>query len=140
MRPGIVPVEEAAYRGAVVSLIVFLLEALVKQVTRWVGLSDPSKSPSRSAWLASLWPRLILGGLFVPLVPVIVGLHPLHTIPKRTPASFGLAFEDIRFQSADGLELAGWVVPHERARGNVIFCVLSAGVHFLGEFAFARAR
>jgi fermentation-respiration switch protein FrsA (DUF1100 family) len=122
MRPGTVPVEEAAYRGAMVSLIVFLLEALIRQVTRWVGLSDPSRSPSRSAWRAGLWPGLILGGLFVPLMPVIVGLHPLHTVPKRTPASFGLAFEDVRFQSADGLELAGWVVPHERARGNVIFC------------------
>jgi fermentation-respiration switch protein FrsA (DUF1100 family) len=53
---------------------------------------------------------------------VIVTLHPLHTVPKRTPASFGLAFEDIRFRTADGLELAGWVVPHERARGDVIFC------------------
>ena len=73
-------------------------------------------------WRTSLWVRLGLGTLLAPLVPVIVTLHPLHTVPKRTPASLGLAFEDVRFRAADGLELAGWVMPHERARGNVIFC------------------
>jgi alpha-beta hydrolase superfamily lysophospholipase len=122
MRPGIVPVREAAYRGAVVSLILFLLDACLNEVPRWLGCSNRSNSPPPFAWIASLWPRLVLAGLFALLVPVIAGLHPLHTVPKRTPASFGLGFEDIRFRTADGLELAAWVVPHERARGNVIFC------------------
>jgi fermentation-respiration switch protein FrsA (DUF1100 family) len=122
MRPGIVPVKEAAYRGAMVSLSIFLLEVLVEHVTRWLGRTGLAKSHSRSTWRASLWPRLVLGVLFLPVVPVIAALHPLHTVPKRTPASFGLAFEDIRLRTADGLELAGWLVPHERARGNVIFC------------------
>src|SRR5581483_3703993 len=115
-RPGIVPVGEAVYHGAMVSLTAFLLEVLVGQITRWLG------SSSRPAWRTSLWVRLGLGVLFAPLVPVIVTLHPLHTVPKRTPASLGLAFEDVRFETADGLELAGWVVPHDRARGVVIFC------------------
>jgi fermentation-respiration switch protein FrsA (DUF1100 family) len=122
MRPGIVSVGEAAYRGAVVSLIAFLLEALVGQMTRRLVRTDLTASPSRPAWRASLGPRLVLAGLFAPLVPVIITLHPLHTVPKRTPASLGLAFEDVRFRTADGVELAGWVVPHARARGTVIFC------------------
>jgi alpha-beta hydrolase superfamily lysophospholipase len=49
-------------------------------------------------------------------------LHPVHTVPKRTPAALGLAFEEVRFPAADGLPLGGWLVPHGRARGNVLFC------------------
>jgi fermentation-respiration switch protein FrsA (DUF1100 family) len=122
MRPGIVPLEEAVYRGAMVSLIFFLVDTFIDQLPRCLRRLGLSKSPPRSGWRASLWPRLLLGGLFVPLIPVVAGLHPLHTMPKRTPASLGLAFEDIRFRTADGLELAAWVVPHERPRGTVIFC------------------
>ena len=33
-----------------------------------------------------------------------------------------MAFEDVRFRTADGVLLAGWVVPHPEPRGNVIFC------------------
>jgi pimeloyl-ACP methyl ester carboxylesterase len=106
MRPGIVPLWEAAYRGLVVCLLVFAAELLAGLVRR------------RS--------RVLVRGLlvvgFVGLVPVIGSLHPLHTVPKRTPAALGLVFEDVRFRTADGLELAAWLVPHCDARGNVIFC------------------
>jgi uncharacterized protein len=37
-----------------------------------------------------------------------------------TPASFGLAFEDVSFQAADGVPLKGWWVPAAPARGTVI--------------------
>jgi fermentation-respiration switch protein FrsA (DUF1100 family) len=108
MRPGIVPVEEAAYRGVIVSLVAFLGE-------QFVGLL------SASAWMA--W---CLRGCLVCLlglsVPLIAALHPLHTVPKRSPAAMGLAFANVRFRTSDGLELAGWVIPADRARGNVIFC------------------
>jgi pimeloyl-ACP methyl ester carboxylesterase len=56
------------------------------------------------------------------LSPIIVTLHPLRTVPKRTPAAFDLPFEDVRFHTSDGLELAAWVIPHPEARGTVIFC------------------
>ena len=46
----------------------------------------------------------------------------MHTVPKRTPAAFGLAFEDVNFRTADGLELAAWLVPHPQPRGNLVFC------------------
>jgi hypothetical protein len=106
MRPGIVPLWEAAYRGLVVCVVVFAAEVLA-------GLVPPRG-------------RLAVRGLVIAgvvgLVPLIGSLHPLHTVPKRTPASLGLAFEDVRFRTADGLELAAWLVPHADARGNVIFC------------------
>ena len=34
----------------------------------------------------------------------------------------GLAFEDARFQAADGVRLHGWYVPKENARAAVLFC------------------
>jgi uncharacterized protein len=37
-----------------------------------------------------------------------------------TPASFQLAFEDVTFKSADGVELRGWWVPAPEARGTVV--------------------
>jgi alpha-beta hydrolase superfamily lysophospholipase len=43
-------------------------------------------------------------------------------VPRRTPAALGLAFEHVRIRTADNLLLAGWLVPHPRARANVLFC------------------
>jgi pimeloyl-ACP methyl ester carboxylesterase len=37
-----------------------------------------------------------------------------------TPASFGLAFEDVAFRSKDGVEIRGWWVPAPSAKGSVV--------------------
>jgi pimeloyl-ACP methyl ester carboxylesterase len=37
-----------------------------------------------------------------------------------TPASFGLSFEDVAFQAADGVPLKGWWVPAPQPRGTVV--------------------
>ena len=107
MRPGIVPWWEAAQRGMLVSLVALLVETTVKLAA----------SASRK-WLL----RLVFVALLLFAIPLVAALHPLHTVPKRTPASFGLPFEDVRFRTTDGLTLAGWVIPAEPGRGNVIFC------------------
>jgi alpha-beta hydrolase superfamily lysophospholipase len=110
-RPGIVPWWEAAYRGTLVSVSAFLVERLVALLiapqTRW-------------PWEVCL--RGALAGLVGLLVPVAVALHPMHTVPRRSPAALGLPFEDVRIRTADDVLLAGWVVPHPRGRANVIFC------------------
>jgi pimeloyl-ACP methyl ester carboxylesterase len=106
MRLGTVPVWEAAYRGAMLSLIAFTVETISAPLHR----------------IAAVSLRLAALGLFVLLIPVAAALHPLHTVPKRSPATLGLAFEDVRFRAVDGVQLAGWLVPHPDARGNVIFC------------------
>lgn len=43
------------------------------------------------------------------------------------PEPFGLAAEDVWFESADGTALHGWWVPAKRARGTVLFCHGNAG-------------
>src|SRR5512142_494312 len=37
-----------------------------------------------------------------------------------TPASFGLASEDVSFRSSDGVEIRGWWVPAKAAKGTVV--------------------
>lgn len=107
MRPGIVPYREAAYRGLIVCLVAFLADL-------FLGLVSTSRS---RRCLQS-----VVVALIVLLIPVVAALHPLRTVPKRTPAVLGLAFEDVRFRTTDGVELAGWLIPHPRSRGNLIFC------------------
>jgi fermentation-respiration switch protein FrsA (DUF1100 family) len=106
LRPGIVPLREAAHRGLMVCLVAFLAE-------RFPGLT----SPTRSGWCL----RGVLVALIILLIPLVAALHPLHTVPKRTPAALGLAFEDVRFRTTDGVELGAWLIPHPRPRGNFIF-------------------
>jgi alpha-beta hydrolase superfamily lysophospholipase len=107
LRPGIVPLWEAAHHGLVVCLVVLLVDVAAERVRRrWAGLGL----------------RAVLTALLALLSPLVIGLHPLHTVPKRTPLAFGFPFEDVRFRTADGLELAGWLIPHPHPRGNVIFC------------------
>jgi len=108
IRPGIVPVLEAAYRGVMLCLAIAILE----QITWALGRICPSR-----------WTALAIVGLCVIAVsPVVAFLHPLRTVPKRGPESLGLGFDDVRFRSADQTQLAAWVIPAEHARGNAIFC------------------
>lgn len=111
MRPGIVPWWEAAYRGAVVSAAAFVLETASGLAIR-----------SPAAWRGRLGLWLVSVSLLALLIPVGAALHPLHTLPKRTPAALGLAFEEVQFRTADGVRLSGWLVPQPQARGNVLFC------------------
>jgi len=51
-----------------------------------------------------------------------------------TPASFGLAYEDVAFRSADGVELRGWWVPAPKAKGSVVL------IHGLNRSRLEMAR
>lgn len=44
-----------------------------------------------------------------------------------TPAQAGLAYEPIRFTSADGVALSGWFIPAPAARATLLFCHGNAG-------------
>jgi hypothetical protein len=66
LRPGIVPLGEAAYRGLMVCLLVFLLEELVRRASR-----------SRGSSQVSLGLRVLVLIALLLLVPVVAALHPL---------------------------------------------------------------
>jgi alpha-beta hydrolase superfamily lysophospholipase len=111
MRPGNVPLREAAYRGLIVGLVAFLLELAA-------GLAGRS----HRGWRGPLRLRLTCLALLALFVPVIAALHPLRTTPRRGPSAYGLAFEEVRFRAADGVGLAGWLVPHPESRANLVVC------------------
>ncbi|MCC7290791.1 MAG: alpha/beta hydrolase [Phycisphaerales bacterium] len=52
--------------------------------------------------------------------------HPLREM-ETTPREAGLAYEDVRLTTSDGVRLAAWYVPCGAARGSVIFCHGNAG-------------
>ena len=100
----------------------FLFESLFDAL-----VSRIAPAPGRIVRACSnAWVRGGCSGLFflafLAFAAPLEALHPLRTVPKRTPAVVGLAFEEVRFTTADGVDLAGWLVPHPQARGNVIFC------------------
>ncbi len=70
-----------------------------------------------------------LAVLSIPLLAMLGGLviaylstHPPRKKLKRTPAQFGVNYEEVQFPSRDGVVLSGWFLPQENARGAVILC------------------
>jgi uncharacterized protein len=120
VRPGIVPLWEAVFHGFVLSLVMFVLESLVDMASR--GVLRARNVGLSSQWQVRIWISSAACGLFCLTLPYWTVTHPLHTVPKRTPAAFGLEYEDIYFHTADGIKLSAWLVPHEQPRANVIFC------------------
>ena len=52
------------------------------------------------------------------------GVHPRPKLPKRTPANFGLPFEEVAFPSncPKQVKLAGWFIPVENPKAVVVLC------------------
>lgn len=52
------------------------------------------------------------------------------------PQSFGLAAEDVWFESTDGVKLHGWWIPRASARGTILYCHGNTGsiAHRIGVF------
>jgi alpha-beta hydrolase superfamily lysophospholipase len=122
VRLGLVPPSEAFSVGAALSVGGFLFESLFD----FLLPSTPpplgrSERAGRNPWVRAGCAGLLFLAFLVFAAP-LEALHPLRTVPKRSPAAVGLAFEEVRFATADGVELAGWLVPHPQAQGNVIFC------------------
>ena len=132
VRAGMIRAEEAFSLGLALSLAAFLFECFVglgtrggKQVVRWWG-GAIVRSPWSVVRRKSYGLRTTDYGLgilhhLVFFCPVVVlslpffALHMPRTVPAKTPAALHLPFEEIRFRTQDGLELAGWLVPHEHA-------------------------
>ena len=46
---------------------------------------------------------------------------------EGTPSDMGLAYEDVYFETSDGVKLNGWFIPAEGARGTVLYFHGNAG-------------
>ncbi len=71
----------------------------------------------------AMWLLLFLG-VYVGMAAAIAWgtLKPKPSSMTTTPARNGMRFEAVRFQSADGTPLAGWLVPAAHPKGLVILC------------------
>jgi alpha-beta hydrolase superfamily lysophospholipase len=72
---------------------------------------------------------LIAALVVVILIAGSVGWYGSQQIIKRRtpdvrtdPADYGLSYEEVAFQSRDGLTLRGWFIPAEKPGGTIIFC------------------
>lgn len=68
------------------------------------------------------------------LIAGSIGLYGSQQVIKRRtpdvrtdPADYGLNYEEVAFQSHDGLTLRGWFIPAEKPRGTIVFCHGHAG-------------
>jgi alpha-beta hydrolase superfamily lysophospholipase len=118
IRLGLVPISESIVAGMALSLGIFLLESAQELFGQVLKRSERNHRPS---WRTVSF-RTVVIVIFVAFLAPLEALHPLRTVPKRSPSVVGLPFEDVRFETRDGLQLAGWLVPHPQPRGNVIYC------------------
>ena len=63
---------------------------------------------------------LVLGGLLYIMQPAFL-YGPVREI-SNTPDELGMDFEDVFFETEDGLRLNSWYVPAENAKFTVLFC------------------
>ena len=85
--------------------------------------------PRRRAW--RLLRSVLIGYLVVVLVLTFLETSLLFPAIRYPAGDWGaaarLGFEDIRFESADGTRLHGWLAVHEDPRGVLLFCHGNAG-------------
>jgi dipeptidyl aminopeptidase/acylaminoacyl peptidase len=72
---------------------------------------------------------LIAASTVLILIASVAGLHGSQQVIKRRtpdvqtdPADYGLSYEEVAFESRDGLTLRGWFIPAEDPRGTIVFC------------------
>jgi fermentation-respiration switch protein FrsA (DUF1100 family) len=49
-------------------------------------------------------------------------LHPFKRPATLTPADYGMSYEEVTFESLDGLKLKGWLIPNNQSSSLVIVC------------------
>lgn len=70
-------------------------------------------------WIASVWLFLLIGLAVAATFPLMARREP---DPEDDPANYGVSREPVTFFSRDGLELGGYWIPAQDARGTVIMC------------------
>jgi fermentation-respiration switch protein FrsA (DUF1100 family) len=74
----------------------------------------------------------IIAGIYIILAGLLLIFQPSYVYyPERVlianPGSIGLDFENVDFETSDGVKLSGWFIPSDSARGVVLFCHGNAG-------------
>ncbi len=82
----------------------------------------PSLGPAGSLALKALTVLAYAAAFLVVYAALsfLLHIHPLRVRSHTTPGDLGLAYEDVRFLTADGVRLAGWWIPASNATGTII--------------------
>ena len=82
--------------------------------------------------MLGIWIVITIAGVYLAFAGFLF-IFQSHYIyyPERvlsvTPHSIGLQFESVSFETTDGVQLSGWFVPSESARGVILFSHGNAG-------------
>jgi len=79
-----------------------------------------------------VWIVIIIAGVYIAFAGYLFIFQSSYIYyPERNlvtdPSNIGLSFENISFETADGLKLFGWFIPCEGVRGVILFCHGNAG-------------
>ena len=82
--------------------------------------------------MSIIWIVIIIAGVYVAFAGFLFIFQSSYVYyPERIlstePGSIGLSFENVSFETTDGLKLSGWFIPCEGARGVILFCHGNAG-------------
>jgi len=86
----------------------------------------------KGLFMLGIWIVSIVIGIYV-VFAAFLFIFQSHYVyyPERVlladPGSIGLDFENIHFETTDGVRLSGWFVPSENASGVILFCHGNAG-------------
>lgn len=66
---------------------------------------------------------LVFGVFPLGLAMLVTGAktRPMDRNLTETPATFGLQFKDVEFQTSDGVKLSGWLVPGREKRTTIVY-------------------
>ncbi len=82
--------------------------------------------------MSGIWIVAIIAGVYIAFTGFFF-IFQSHYVyyPERVlsadPSSIGLNFESVSFETTDGVQLSGWFVPSDNARGVILFCHGNAG-------------
>ncbi|MFC1939927.1 alpha/beta hydrolase [Chloroflexota bacterium] len=82
--------------------------------------------------MSIIWVVIAIAGVYVAFAGYLFIFQSSYVYyPERTlttdPGNIGLSFENVSFETTDGLKLSGWFIPCEGARGVILFCHGNAG-------------
>ena len=89
---------------------------------------DEMKGPA----VLGIWVVIAIAGAYVIFSIFLFVFQSSYVYyPERTlladPGSIGLDFENIDFETTDGVKLSGWFIPSDTARAVILFCHGNAG-------------
>ncbi|MBL8800159.1 MAG: alpha/beta fold hydrolase [Planctomycetia bacterium] len=118
-----VTLPRALVGGLVVTMGLFLLELTLDGGVRLVERLRPRKAVKPMISIGSLAVIGCVGLLVFAIAPLNV-FHPIAFVPVVHPGLHQppLAYEEVKFRTSDGMDIGGWWVPADEARGTVVFC------------------